>query len=87
MATFPPPSAPPAPSGTPAPNGQGETRVCPVCTGGGEIPATMSKGEMVQAIDGAMPNPEDPERGEIERLSARATERMRSGNNYGVGGV
>lgn len=53
--------------GTPSPDGQGDSRACPVCMGTGEVPSEMGRDEMLQALDQNMPNPENPEQGEIEQ--------------------
>jgi hypothetical protein len=77
MSSYPPPAPPshlpPAATGhqpgTPAPDGQGESRACPVCMGSGEVPASMGRDEMLQALDSNMSNPENPESGELSQDS------------------
>lgn len=58
-----PPIATPAPAFDQAP--QEEQRDCPVCMGAGQIPASMGREEILQAIDANMPNLNEPERGEM----------------------
>ena len=45
---------------------QEEMRDCPVCSGIGQIPASMGRDEMIDAINQNMPNAEEPERGESQ---------------------
>lgn len=42
-----------------------EQRACPVCQGGGSIPASMSRDEILQAVDQNMPTADNPELGEM----------------------
>jgi hypothetical protein len=62
MATPAPPfggSAPP-PDTSALPSPQQDTQPCPVCQGAGEVPASMGRDEMLQALDQNMPEPMEP---------------------------
>ena len=71
MATPAPPfggPTPPAPDMSAAPPVE-EMRECPCCMGSGQIPASMGREEILQAIDAGMPNPAEPEKGEMHNQS------------------
>lgn len=59
--------SPTPPVDTQAPAPQEEMRECPACQGIGTIPAGMDKEEIIQAVDMSMPNPMEPEKGELSQ--------------------